>query len=75
MNRRDMLLAKLSAKQRIEQVVAMHAQNFMPPQPQQPQQQEMNNVASNQRPAAQPQPPAPNQPDGLSSDNGLTEQP
>jgi hypothetical protein len=54
MNRKDVLIAKLKAKQRVRQAVMSHKTKFAPPAPPQ-QQQEVQNVP-NSLPAAQPVP-------------------
>lgn len=63
MNRRDILIAKLKAKQRIRQTMQAHVEKFAPPQPQQPapQGQEGQNARTPQEPMVQP---APDQPVG-----------
>ena len=62
MNRRDILIAKLRAKQKIRQVMETHIRDFSPPQQQQAQpQQEMQNANPGIQPLEQPTTP-PDQP-------------
>jgi hypothetical protein len=69
MKRRDLLIAKLKAKQKVREALIAHKTRFAPPPPQ----QEMMNNASN--PQQTQTPPAADQPTGYGSDNGLGGQP
>jgi hypothetical protein len=72
MKRTDILIAKLRAKQKIREVVMVHQANFAPPAP--PPQQEQQNAGTQPLPT-EATPPAPDQSNGYSPDNGLAEQP
>ena len=71
MKRKDLLIAKLKAKQMIRQAVALHQKNFAPPAPPQPQQEQQN---AGTQPIPTPETPT-DQPDGLSPDDGSGGQP
>jgi hypothetical protein len=61
MKKRDILVARLKAKQKIRKVI---------------EQRQVKNASYNQPvPNQQSQPPAPYQPNGLGGNNGLTQQP
>jgi len=54
MKRKDILIAKLKAKQRIREAVANHQKNFAPPAPPQQPQEQRNATPALQTPADLP---------------------